>query len=217
MDTAEARSARVVDRCVADIASRDNGPVGANAEGDTGKCGAARENVTTLLLRVLGTRNLAVVGSDDGGGEVEERGASVGDGVDAAARKGTRADGITVAGEFPEAVAGLDIDVGDRAGVFGCVDEAKVVGTRYTLLQVRREDWRRKAGLGIGEERLLRGRRYRVDAVKGKAEQAIVVCVLGELSADGFGGLDGLAGHGGFADGDDIGVDVATRAAAVTV
>ena len=140
LDTTKALRARRVGRRVVDVAAGHDGAVGADAERDAGQRGAAGKDVTTVRRRVGGAGHLAVVGGDDGGGEVEERGAGVGDGVDAAAGEGAGADGVSVAGEFPEAVAGVDVYVGDGAGVLGGVDEAKVVGSRGALLQVGGED-----------------------------------------------------------------------------
>ena len=50
------------------------------------------------------------------------------------------ADGVAGAGEFPEAIGVVDVDVGDGAVVLAGVDEAEVVGARRALLEVGGED-----------------------------------------------------------------------------
>lgn len=197
--------------------ARDDGAVGADAERDAGQGRGAGEDVAAVGGAVAGVEDLAVVGGDDGGGEVEEGGAGVGDGVDGAGGEGAGADGVAVGRELPEAVGGVDGHVGDAAGVLGAVDVAEVVVADAALLEVGREDGGGQAlGDGVEEEgRLLHGLDG-VDAVEGEAEEA-VAGALDELGGDGLGGLDGLAGDGRAADGDGVGEDVAARGGAVAV
>jgi len=69
--------------------------------------GGAVEDVATLRLVVGRALDLFVVGSDDGGGEVEQGGAGIGDGVADAARGAVGgADAVASRGELPEAVGG---------------------------------------------------------------------------------------------------------------
>lgn len=197
--------------------ARDDGAVGADAERDAGQGRGAGEDVAAVGGAVAGVGDLAVVGGDDVGGEVEEGGAGVGDGVDGGAGEGAGADGVAVGRELPEAVGGVDGHVSDAAGVLGAVDVAEVVVADAALLEVGGEDGGGQAlGDGVGEEgRLLHGLDG-VDAVEGEAEEA-VAGALDELGGDGLGGLDGLAGDGRAADGDGVGVDVAARGGAVAV
>ncbi len=69
--------------------------------------GGAVEDVAALRLVVGCALDLLVVGGDDGGGEVEQGGACVGDGVaDAAGGAVGGADAVAAGGELPEAVGG---------------------------------------------------------------------------------------------------------------
>lgn len=66
---------------VADVRAWNNGPVASNAESDAWESSRAREDVTSLGWTVDSTRNLGVVGGNDCGREIQQRGPSVGDGV----------------------------------------------------------------------------------------------------------------------------------------
>lgn len=125
LDSAKAGAARV--RRVVDVLAGDDDARGADAEGEVGQRGAAGEGVAARVEVVLGARDLRVVGADDGAGHVQQRGAGVGDAVDARRLEGAAADGVAGRGELPEALAGAHGSVGDRAGVLGTVDEAEVV------------------------------------------------------------------------------------------
>lgn len=105
LDTAEAGSSRSVNRSVIDVATWHDGLVSANTEGDAGENGAASIGVTTLSGVERGARDLGVVGLDDGGGEVEEGGSGIGDGINVNALEPCVADRVAVACKFPETVA----------------------------------------------------------------------------------------------------------------
>lgn len=121
LDAAEALRAR--DRRKVHVAARDRENLATDRDVEVGECGAAAEDVTTLCAVVGGAGNLLVVGGHDGRGQVEERGAGVGNRVtDAAGRGITGADGVATSGELPEAVGGVDWNVGDGAGVLRAID-----------------------------------------------------------------------------------------------
>lgn len=76
---------------------------------------------------------------------------------------------------MPEALAAVDGNVGDGAGVLGAVDETKVVSTGSALLEVYGEELLAERGLdGVEEGGLLLGADS-VDAAESKTEETIVV------------------------------------------
>lgn len=197
------------------IARRDR-VVRLDAEREVRQGRGAGEDVAAVGLAVGGARDLGVVGGDDVVGQEEEGGARVGDGGEAVGSGGRRADGVAAGREAPEALAVVHGRVGDVARVLAVVDVAEVVATRLALAQIGREERGVEAGLGVGEEGPLLVRPDGVDGAEGEPEEAIAL-VLGEFRTDGPGQFDGLAGHGGAADADHIGVDVSTGGAAVSV
>ena len=217
LDATVAGAAARGDGGVVDVGAGNDGAVAADAECQAGEGGGAGEDVAAVGGRVLRARNLSVVRADEGGGGVDEGGAGVSDGVDGGRDEAAGAHGVAGTGELPEAVGGVDRHVGDGAGVLRGVEEAEVVGAWSALLQVDSDNRRRKRGLDVVEEGLLGRRADGVDGRERKAEQAVVVDVLGEFGADGGGSLNSLARNGGAADGDRVGVDDTRRAAAISV
>lgn len=141
LDTAEARSAGVVGRSVVNVRARHNEDLATDVDVEGREVGGAGEDVATVGSAVLGARDLPVVGTDNASGEVEESGAGVGDRVaNGAGGAGRGADAVAACVELPEAVAGRDWHVGDRSGVLGGVDVAKVVRTGGALLEVGGEE-----------------------------------------------------------------------------
>ena len=118
---------------------------------------------------------------------------------------------------MPEALAAVDGDVSDGAGVLCGVDETEVVGAGFAFLEVDGEELLLESGRdGVEEGGLLRGADG-VDAAEGEAEEAVVVGVLCELGGDLSGGLDCLGGGSDGADDDLVGVDISAGAGAVLV
>lgn len=168
----------------------------------------------TVLARAL---NRAPILIDDGlVGEKQEGGASVGDGITAAA-DGLAVDGERAGGETPEALGVVDGDVSDLSRVLRGIDGAEVVGARFAVLEAGGEKRRGEGGLDRVEEggALVRG--AGVNVTEGQAHEAVVLGVLSELAGDGGGGFDGLAGRGDVADHDGVGVDVARRTGLIAV
>ena len=122
---------------IVDVATRDDENLAANVDVEVRQSGGAREDVATLRVAVRSAGDLGVVRLDGGVGDEEEGGAGVGDGgADAAGGGGGRAGAVAAGGELPEALAAVDGNVGDGALVLGAVDEAKVVSTSSTGLEV---------------------------------------------------------------------------------
>ncbi len=215
LQTTEAASA-LRRRRVVHVAPRHNGRVAFNLEGEVGKRGAAVKDVSTVGLAVGGPRDLSVVGVDEVIWEEEKGGSRVGDGGDALADCGSRANGIPAASEAPEALGVVHGGVGDVAGVFARVNVAEVVAAGLTLLQVGGEEWGIKAGLGVGEEGLHLVGGDGIDGAEGETEEAVAL-VLSEFRADGFGQFDGLARDGRPSDIDDIRVNVTAGGAAISI
>lgn len=118
---------------------------------------------------------------------------------------------------MPEALGGVDGDVGDGAGVLCAIDEAEVVSSGCTSLKVNSEELLLQGRLdGVEEGGLLSGRDS-VDAAESEAEEAVVVGVLGELGRDLGGSFDCLGGCGDGANDDLVGVDIAAGSGAVLV
>lgn len=202
---------------VVDVAAGSDELLATDDGGKAGKRGGARENVTTLLVGVLGAGDLGVVGVDNVVGEEHESGASVSNGRVGAGDGGTAADRVAGSGELPEAVSGVDRDVSDGSGVLGGVDVAKVVRSRATLLQVDGEELASKGVLNSVKEGGLLVRAHGVDGREGKSKKTVVVSVLLELSRDGGSSLDSLGSGGDSTNNNLVGVDNAgsTRAIAV--
>lgn len=160
--------------------------------------------------------NLGVVSAHDVIRDQEEGSSRVGDGGDVSSGGGSTADGVAGGGEAPEPLGVVDGGVRDFTRVFGVVDIAEVVGSRRALLQVGGEERGVETGFGVGEEGLLLVGLDGVDGGEGETEEAIGL-ILGEFRGDLLGELDGLAGDGGAAAVDGVGVDVAAGGAAVAV
>jgi hypothetical protein len=204
-------------RCIIHIRARNNATVATNAETEARERRTAGENIATLGIRVRRAGDLGPVSLCGRGWDQKERGSGVDDGVDAEGHEGARADGVAIARDFPEAVAGFDAGVRDAAGVLGGVDVAEVIGSGGAFLQADGEEGGGQGALHAVEEGLLRGWRDRVDGAEGEAEQAVVVGVRGEGGADGCRCLDGL-GSGGYAsDNDLVSVDIAPGTRAISV
>ena len=128
LDTAEAGRAGGVGGSVVDVRARDDEELATDVDVEGREGGGAGEDVATVSAAALGAGDLGVVGTDSGGGEVEEAGAGVGDRVtDRASSGGGCADAVAASSELPEAVGCGDRDVGDGASVLGAVDVAEVV------------------------------------------------------------------------------------------
>ena len=130
---------------------------------------------------------------------------------------GIAANRVAVAGEFPEAVAGVDGYIGDGAVVLGGVDAAEGVGSWLALFQVGGKERGGEGTLGVGKEGLLGCWLDGVDVIEGKAKETVVSDVSYELGGDGLGELDSLTADGRLANLDKVGVDVPRGGGAVAV
>lgn len=205
-------------RSKVDVAARDDESLATDGDVEVGEVGAAGEDVAALGAAVRRAGDLGVVGLDSGVGDEEEGGAGVSDGsADAASGGGGGADAVAAGGELPEALAAVDRDVGDGAGVLGAVDEAEVVAAGLALFEVDGEELLLERRLDGVEEGGLLLRADGVDAAERKTEEAVVVGVLRELCRDLSGGLNCLRGGGDGTDDDLVGVNVAAGARAVLV
>lgn len=83
LQAAEAGRAARRDRAVVHVGAGDGDSGRADAEGEAGQRAAAWEDVTTVGVAVGRAADLGVVGSDDGGGKVEQGGTGIGDSGDA--------------------------------------------------------------------------------------------------------------------------------------
>jgi hypothetical protein len=216
LDTSEALSP--ASGSEVNVAAGDDESLAVDGDVEVGESGGAGEDVAALVAVVRCAGDARVVVVDDVVGEEEEGGAGIGDGgADGAAAGGGGADAVAAGVELPEAVGAVDGGVGDGSGVFGAVDEAKVVGAGGALPQVGGEELLLEGALdGVEEGGLLVGRDG-VDAAERQAEQTVVVDVLGELSRDGGCGFNCLRGRGDRANDDLVGVDIAAGAGAVAV
>lgn len=128
LQTTEASGAAISDGTVVHVGGRNSNASRANTEGEGGEGSRAGEDVATVGRAAGRSRDLGVVGSDDGGGEVEKGGAGIGDTRDAGGGEGVGADLVSGRGEHP--VLGLsDSGVGDGASVLGRVNGTESVGT----------------------------------------------------------------------------------------
>ena len=116
------------------------------------------KNVSTQARAIRGRRDRAVVILNDTVGEVEECSPGIGNGVNGDRPEAATANRVALAGEFPEPSRVIDGNVGDGACVLGIINEAKVVRSRRTFLQVDREQRARETGFGIVEKRQLLSR-----------------------------------------------------------
>lgn len=155
LDTTEASGATGLDGRVVDVLSRDALLDAVEDEGEVGEGGRAGEDVAAVGGAVGGTRDLGVVGLYDRVREVEKGGTGVGDAVDGRGDGGAAADGVAAEAELPPALRGVDVGVGERTGVLGTVDVAKIVSAGGVVLEVSGEDRLRKGALDGVEEGLL--------------------------------------------------------------
>ena len=88
LNAPEARRPAVVNGRVVDVRAGDRGLVAADLEADVRQGGAAGVGVAALGLVEFGTADGFVVGGYDGVVDEQQRGACVGDGVDAVAVDG---------------------------------------------------------------------------------------------------------------------------------
>lgn len=144
-------------------------------------------------------------------------GGRTGNGTDGVGLGLTVADGVSVSRELPEALGGVDVGVGDLAGVLGVVDEAEVVGPSGVVLQGHGEEGRVELRLDGIEEGGLRLGLDGVDRAECQTQQTVVVLVLGELRTDGAGGFHGLRVGCHVTHCHGVLVDIAAGGAAVAV
>lgn len=213
LDTAEA--AVSASRSVVDVLSRDGLLNATDSDGEGGERGAAGEGVASLGVVELGTADLGVVGADNGVINEDEGGASVEDTADRAPGVAV-ADAVSRGGEGPEALAVVGIDIGDRAGVLGAVDEAKVVGASGVVLESHGEKGAGKLVVHSVEEGSLCLGLNGVDGAKGKTEESISN-VLAELGRHGGGGLDSLRSSCYTANSDLVSVHLSRCTGAIAV
>lgn len=129
LDTSEAVG--VVDGGVVDVLTGDGDLSITDTEDEVGGSGRAGEDVSTLRAVDLSTGDLLVVGSHDGVGEESKSGTGVGDTVEVGALEATAANAVASGGEAPEALAVVDIGVGDVTSVLGVVNDTEVISTSY--------------------------------------------------------------------------------------
>lgn len=217
LNASEASRPAVVDRRVVDIRAGDSGLVVTNLEAYVGQSDAAGVGIPSLLLVVPRAINAPVVVRHDGVIDKEQRGSSISDSVKAVGVDVASTNGVAGASERPEALAVVDIDVGDVAGMCAVVDGTKAVGAGLAFLEVGGEERGREAGFDVVEEGQLLVWLNGIDGGEGETEEAVIAGVLLELVADFLGELDGLAGKGGGADCYGVGVDDAAGGAAIAV
>jgi len=205
------------DLSVVDVAAGNDELLATNDGGEAGESGRAGEDVTTLSVVVLGTRDLGVIGVDNGVGEKHEGGAGVSNGGVGAGNSGTAADRVAGGGELPETVGSVYGDVSNGTSVLGGVNVTEVVRTGATLLQVDGEELASKSALDRVEEGGLLVRADGVDGRESKSKKTIVVSVLLELSGDGGGSLNSLGSGSDTTDNDLVGVDLARSTRTITV
>lgn len=220
LDTTEASLAALVDWGVVDVLARDGQGLAADHDVEIWDGSAAWEGVSTLLLVQLGAGDLLVVGVRNLGWEVEESGASVGNGAADVAAAGGRvagADGVATSGEAPESLGVVDWDVGDASSVLGAVDVAEVVRSSLAGLEIGSEELLGEAALdGVEESGLLLWLNG-VDAAESQTEETVVVGVLSELGRNRGGSLDSLRGGSHTSNNDLVGIDNSGSARAITV
>lgn len=132
--------ARVSDGGVFDKASGNDGAITASSKRDAGESGAAWENISALGGTVQGAWNTVIVVVNDAVWKVKQGCTGVGDSVDGCRSKIALADGVTIAGEFPEVSTAVNGHVRNASSVLGVVDEAKAIASWRTLLQINSED-----------------------------------------------------------------------------
>lgn len=215
LDTTEASGA--AGRSIVDVLARHRLKDATNGDGEAGKGGTAREQVSALCAVELGASDLSPVGLGDRSVDVDQCCAGVDDAVDAAADGGRSADLVAGSSKPPEALAAVDRHVGDGASVLGGVNEAEIEGTGGVVLEVDGEELLSKGALDGVEEGVLGRRRNGVDGAESETEKTVGVLVLRELGGDGSGSLDSLGGGSHTTNGDLVSIDLARGTRAITV
>lgn len=173
------------DLSIVDVGAGDDELLASNDGREAGQSSRARENIATLGVVVLGTRDLSVVRRDNGIREKEESGAGVSDSGERAGDRGLGANCVTTCGELPESISSVYGYVGDASSVLGGVDKTKVVGSSRALLEVSGEELSGQRALnGVEECSLLLGLNS-VDGGESQSEQAVIVGVRDKLAGDG--------------------------------
>jgi len=169
------------------------------------------------LARVIRSAGALVVGSHDGGFKEQKRGSSISNSVDGLRLESSAADFVSAAGEFPEAVLGVDGSIGNAAGMFRGVDVAEVIAAWCTSLQVGSKDGGIQVGFDVCKEGLLCIRGDGIDSVKCEADETVIISVLQELGADCLSELDCLAGGCWLADLDCVCIHIARRTTLICI
>lgn len=217
LDAAEAGRRAVGDGRIVDVLSGHNLVDAADDGGKRGQSGRAGEHVSTVCGGVGGPCDFGVVGFDDGGGEVQQRGAGVANGVDGGLHDSSGADCVSSRGELPEAVGGVNVDVGQGSGVLGRVDEAEVVGTGSVVLERDAEHRGSERAVDGVKPRLGLVGLHGVDAAEGKAKQTVGVAVRCERARDRGCGLNGLGSCSHAANDDLVSVDSASSTRSIAI
>lgn len=189
------RNIRLIHRGEIDQGTGDNGRVRvSDPDTKVRQSRITRENVSTCVLVVLRALDLAPVSRGYRVVDEHERRAGVGDG-----RVGVRvlllltAQGVACGRELPEALGIIDLDIAERAGKLGTVDDSEIVRSGGAMPEVGGEDGQGEVGHDVIEEGLLLGRLDGVELAESQTDETITGCVLDELIGDGGGELDGLA------------------------
>ena len=125
LNSTEAAGSRVVDRRVVDICAWNGKSLTTDRNIEIWQTGLAVEDVSTLRLIDLRTRNLAVVRRCYIGWEVKQGSASVCDGGSDATGGGIAGTGrIASRCEAPETLRAVDWNISDGTSVLGSVDIA---------------------------------------------------------------------------------------------
>ena len=117
LDATEAGAAAARDGCVVNKLARHGLGDAADGDGKVGQGGTAGEHVAALCVIDFGAANLGVVCLCDCGVDVDQGCAGVNDTGDVGLDGSRGADGVASCGEAPEALAGVDVDVGDGSSV----------------------------------------------------------------------------------------------------
>lgn len=216
LDTTEAGAAASLDGSKVDELSGNSLFDATNGDREGWERGAARESVASGGVVVLGSPNLRVVCADDGVIKKHKSGASVEDTAEGSA---AAAGSNTVAGgrEAPESLAVIGIDISDRSGILGVVNETEVVGTGSVVLKSDGEEGAGQLVVDGIEEGSLRLGRDGVDGAECQTEQAIGVHILAELSRHRLGSLNSLRSSCHGTNGHCIGIYLAAGTRAIAI
>ena len=157
------------DRCVENVASRNDSAVGPNAKGDAGKSRRARERITSLGGVVFGASDFGIVGRYNGAGKIEQSRTGIGDGINGCRCKSTRANRVAVGGKLPETIGSVDVDIGDATRVLRSINITEVISSWRTFLQIHGEQRSTQGRFRIAEECLLLIGLDCVQSIKGEA------------------------------------------------